>query len=103
MPSIPELSAAVAIAVSIGGALFALRRQGDLQLVSSGRDLQSRITELESTNRYLVSEMARLQRDNTRMAEQLSLVAEELRDWKRRYERQMEENNALTIALGARQ
>lgn len=101
MPTIPELSAAVAVAVAIGGALYALRRQGNSQMVSLGYDLQGQVDELKATNRYLVGEMARLERENQRMAEQLSLVQEELRDWKRRYEAKMEENDALTRALGA--
>lgn len=109
--SIPELSTAVAIAFAIGGALFALRRQSNSQTLVLGRDLQSQVDELKSTNRYLVTEMARMEREskaeiselkheNTLLSDQLSLVHEELRDWKRRYDNRTAENDALTRALG---
>ena len=101
--SIPELSTAVAIAVAIGGALFALSRQSSNQALVTGRDLQSQVDELKATNRYMVAELARLERENKIMGDKLSFVEEELRDWKRRYERQTAENDALTRALGAKQ
>lgn len=101
--SIQELLTAAVAFVAIGGALFALRRQRNYQDFVAVRDLQSQVDELKATNRYMVGEMARLERENQRIISQLSLVEEELREWKRRYENKSAENEALTRALGGRQ
>lgn len=98
--SIPEVSTLVAVAVAIGGALYALRRQGDTQTVQANSDLAERVGQLEATNKYLVQEISKLERDNERMRETLSLLEEQVRDSKRRYERLTDENSALAKALG---
>jgi len=98
---ISEIVTLVTVVVAIGGSLYAVRRQGDTQAVSSNADLRERVTYLENANRYLIAEMARLERDNGRLVEQVQLLAEELRDWKRRFELKSEENAALSRALGS--
>jgi chromosome segregation ATPase len=109
--SIPEISATVAIAVAVGGALWALRYQGQVQTVGNNQDLQKRVRQAEATITLLLDELAKneteheidmdkLRKDYEFIAQSLKDVQEELRDWKRRYERLEEENAALAKALG---
>lgn len=105
--SIPEISTTVAIAIAVGGALWALRYQGQVQTTGNNQDLQRRVRQAEFTITLLLDELTKneteqekLRKDYEFIAQSLKDVQEELRDWKRRYERLMEENAALTRALG---
>lgn len=98
--SLPEISTVVAVAIAVGGALYALRRQGNQQAAIDNTELSRRVRQLETNNKFLLDEISKIEHDNERMREHLSLVQEELRDWKRRYETLTDENAALVKALG---